>query len=248
MNTEMLLKKIGLTARESAIYISLLELQVATGYAIAKKTGFKRATAYLTLENLERQNLVHKTIRKRKLYYMPESPEVLLKGLNKKTELVKRALPELLQRFNTSAHKPTIELFEGSEGIKEAFDRLLSSSALKLYGSSKQALALYPEALQTFTDKVKRQNLVVQDILSPHPTEKEYINSFSNYPNYQIRTSAQESLPLSDFALSPNALYIFTYEPDTYCLYIQNKNIVGMFQGLFNLAWASAKQIEKSKI
>lgn len=243
MNTNELLEKVGLTKNQAMVYTALLKMKSATGYALAKRTGMKRATTYLTLEGLEHERLVHKTIRRQKLYFTPEPPDSLLRSLNKKTELVKRALPELVHIFNTGGHKPSLELFEGKEGIKEALDRIIDSTTIKLFGSSKIASAIYPEALGVFIKRVQEQKITVQDILPKNSAENEYIKTLGQYQNYQIRLSEEKLHPQSDFALSSDSLYIFTYQPEIYCICIKNIDIVSMFEKFFNLAWKSATQI-----
>ena len=54
------LVKVGLNEKESRVYLALLELGSGTAYAVAKKAGIKRPTAYIVLDELRKRGLVLK--------------------------------------------------------------------------------------------------------------------------------------------------------------------------------------------
>ena len=60
MDMKQALKTIGLSDKESAVYMALLQLGQATAYAVAVKSGLKKPTTYIILDELIEKGLVLK--------------------------------------------------------------------------------------------------------------------------------------------------------------------------------------------
>ena len=58
METQTQLKKLGLTEKEAKLYINALELGSFSVMGIAHKSGIKRPTCYLILDELVKKGLV----------------------------------------------------------------------------------------------------------------------------------------------------------------------------------------------
>ncbi len=61
---EKLLKKFGFDEREISVYKTCLEHELNTPSTIARNTGIKRTTVYLSIEKLKEKNLLHSVIKK----------------------------------------------------------------------------------------------------------------------------------------------------------------------------------------
>src|ERR1035438_9680580 len=100
MEISEVLNQIGLNVKEASVYLALLELGTATVHPIASKANIKRPTTYLILEDLQRKGMVSVIPREKKVMYTAESPEKLITDLNKKQELVKQFMPNMLALYN----------------------------------------------------------------------------------------------------------------------------------------------------
>src|SRR5262245_39925471 len=123
-----ILKQIGLNEKEAQVYLALLELGTATVHPIATKASIKRPTTYLILEDLLRKGLVSVIPREKKVMYTAESPEKIIQDLNKKQELLKRFMPNMMALYNAKKDKPQVLLFEGRKGIGQVYDNIFASS------------------------------------------------------------------------------------------------------------------------
>ena len=242
MEIANLLQEIGLTEKEASVYLAVLELGTATGYAVAHKANIKRPTTYQLLETLEQKWLVHRTPHGTKTLFTAESPEVLLRDINKKAELAKLGIPYLLALFNTNKTKPQIQLFQGKEGIKSAIEKVMRADSVRLYGSSSEGLSVYPEAVREFTKAVMAKKITVKDILANPVTEAKYITMFKGLPNYEIRLMKPGARIQNDFALFNDTLVLFSYRPEAFALIITSRGMADMFKSLYDLAWDSATQ------
>lgn len=245
MEIQDILMKIGLTEKEASIYLAVLELGSATGYAIARKSGMKRPTTYTVLENLEQQRLIHRVVHSGKTLFTAESPEMLLRDINKKAELAKRGLPQLLALFNANKEKPQVQMFQGKDGIKEAIEKVINAKSVRLYGTSGEGLSLYPEAVKDFTRAVLSRDLTVKDILADPIAEAKYIKSFRDKPNYEIRLMKPGPRIQNDFALFNDTILLFSYRPEAFALMITSRDMASMFESLYDLAWDAARPLPK---
>ncbi len=116
------LKKLNLTDKEARVYLSLLELGPSTPYRIAKRARLKRPTAYVIAEELIEKGLIIQVTGEKKKLYMARSPETYFEEAEHKLRDAKRVLPELLALQKKTSEKPTILYFEGTEGVKQAYE------------------------------------------------------------------------------------------------------------------------------
>ncbi|MDO8604080.1 MAG: helix-turn-helix domain-containing protein [bacterium] len=116
------LERLGLSEKESATYLTLLEAAFGLSIAIiSKKTSIKRSTVYLTLESLKKRGLVSMTKNRNRHVYVAEDPRIFDQKIKEQGVYLQEILPELLSITNVLARKPQIRFFEGIEGIKEVY-------------------------------------------------------------------------------------------------------------------------------
>mgnify|MGYP000199134095 CR=1 FL=1 len=134
-----LLCSLGLTEKESAIYLALLNLGASKSVELARYTGFTRPTIYDLTEKLVRRGLVSKYKKKHITTFNALDPQKLIQYLDSelnefqnKLNLQKKQVQDLLpvlqslQLKNTT--KPKVQFFEGEKGMREAYEDTLTSS------------------------------------------------------------------------------------------------------------------------
>ena len=127
MSIEQILGELGLKDKEAKIYTTLLSLGETTAYDIAKKSGIKRPTVYVVLEELRDKNIVLKKPHPKKQLYVARDPKVFihesLRGLDTKKEQARALLPKL-DALLPKDFKPGVLYFEGFEGIGQSVAHL----------------------------------------------------------------------------------------------------------------------------
>ncbi|EKD24225.1 MAG: Transcriptional regulator, TrmB [uncultured bacterium] len=132
------LQSIGLSDKEAAVYLQSLSLGSFAVSDIAKKTGLKRPTCYLILEELAKRGLVAIVPQKDKLTYTAESPNILFARAEEHMQTVKQMLPDLFTIQKSTGAQPTIKFYSGKTGIHSIYDDILSSGVKEYFyiGSS----------------------------------------------------------------------------------------------------------------
>ena len=127
MDNITLLSQLGLSEKESIIYLSLLSSGQETISGIAKNTNLHRPIIYKTLPILQNKGLVTTTIKGERKYFVAEPPEKL-HGLLQETErTVQNLIPELQAIYTSVEKRPTVKFLEGKKGITFVFEDILQT-------------------------------------------------------------------------------------------------------------------------
>jgi sugar-specific transcriptional regulator TrmB len=128
------LNNIGLTEKESKVYLALLSLGAQAASVVAKKAGLNRTTTYLTLEELKNKGLVNTSNKGKLLLFQANDPSCLEKFIDtqkqniiKKEFLLQNNLPYIRRLVQSEIEKPKSETYEGLNSIKNMLNSLLKS-------------------------------------------------------------------------------------------------------------------------
>src|ERR1700722_7802450 len=134
MEIQVILKNFGLSEKEIAVYLALIELGPSSVREISAKSKVNRGTSYDILKSLIDLGIVSFYNKEAKQYFLAEQPEKLLSALDKKQEdlsLIKSniqdSLPELKILFEKQGGKPTVKLYEGKQGVRHILEDVLES-------------------------------------------------------------------------------------------------------------------------
>jgi sugar-specific transcriptional regulator TrmB len=246
MEITEVLNQIGLNQKQANVYLALLELGTATVHPIATKAGIKRPTAYLILEDLQRKGMVSVIPREKKVMYTAESPEKIIQDLNKKQELIKRFMPNMLALYNAKKDKPQVLLFEGREGVGQVYDKIFSSPEVQFFSTIRDVFKLFPDMPKLLTKRVKSKEMKIREILTQTPADLEYAAWTEQGEYYQSRF-APKDFPefLTDSAIFGNSAAFFSFSPTIFAVQITNLQISQSLKVLFNMAWMAAEPYNK---
>ena len=144
------LAQTGFSQQEAHIYLTTLKIGQAKASEIAQKAGVHRSGAYYTLKLLQERGVVSEVIKSGVHHYSAAPPERLLEIIDDEARARKAAItsivPELRGLQRTALTRPEIEVFEGDEGFKTIFTKLLETGEkeLRCY-LSPGALRFHPE-------------------------------------------------------------------------------------------------------
>lgn len=238
MDTETTLKQFGLNNKEIKTYIALLQLGKATVLEIAKKSGIKRPTTYLTLEELAKKGLISKIPRKNKTLFVAENPEKLIQISEKRKKDIISIIPSLLGIHNVKIDKPQVQLYEGKEGIQQAYEIIMQTNEVWWFGNLEMVNKKFEYYVDEFNKLIKAKKLKLRDFIGDSDWEKEYAKKHPTITNHEVRIS---SLPRDiDFAIFEDKVSILSMADSLYAVIIQDQKIADSFRSLYELAWQKA--------
>lgn len=121
---EKFLEELGLSDKETKVYLALLEVETDSVVELSNKTGINRTTIYPVLESLAKKGLISEIKIDKKVRYAAEPPERLetyverrKNQLEEQGKILKDIIPQLKSVQRESGEKPVIKYFEGVGGI-----------------------------------------------------------------------------------------------------------------------------------
>jgi len=249
----------GLKEKEAQIYNSLLSSGNLPVNEIIKKTNLKRGIVYKTLYDLIEKGLVSESIIKKKLHFKAEHPfklsdfvEEKYKEAQKNQTTLATILPQLVSSFKSAGNKPGIKIYEGIQGIKDAYMDTIHSNQ-KIY-SILQTSDVEPE-IYDWLNKVyaplRFKNKIWADVILTEEGEstKEYL-SYNPEAFRETRTIPQPKFPIGiemNIYGDKVAFINFNKNSDLFAIVVQNPFITNTQKALFDLAWETAGLYAKSK-
>ena len=117
-------KKLGLSDKEMAVYLSLLEHGASSVRNLAQLANLNRGTAYDILKKLQEVGLVSFFHKNTKQNFVAEDPERILKllsdrgeDLKKAEEKIKDLIPELRSLQEKGGGQPTLNFMKAAPGL-----------------------------------------------------------------------------------------------------------------------------------
>ncbi len=245
------LQDIGLSEKESRVYLAALEIGRATADQLAKQAKIKRPTTYVQLESLMKMGLMSTYEEDKKTYFAPESPELLSRLLHKQKENLESKerdlaslLPDLLRQFEGAGERPVVRFFDGKDGIASMRESLLKLPAgttlCWVYNHDSLAHVFDENERFEYAKRRAAKGIVLKSIYTkkagPLPAD-------DIVPNTVRRFIAHEKMPItSDFYIFDNTVAIMALQKNIFGVMIESKEIAESMGVLFSLLWTLGQE------
>ena len=232
---------IGLTNREAEAYLSLLQLQEALASEISNKTKESRSHIYETLGSLIEKGLVSYVIKNNRKYFRPSPPEKLIEYVREKEDLIQKILPNLQELYKPKIKKPTVEVYEGKEGIKTVLDDVLKiGKEWFCLGSTGKSEEIIPFYLEHFHKQRIKQKIHLKVIYNDDEFGRKRGVEISKLPYSDVRYM-QKLSPTTTY-IYENKVVIISWEKEKLlAIMITDKDISQSYEEFFKAIWKTAK-------
>jgi len=186
MEIQEALQTLGLNEKESAVYTALLQLGRASAYSISEKSGLKKPTTYVVLEELIKKGLARRVPRVKKQIYVAQSPEQAFAVAEEKLMLARQKLPELAALARSESNKVHTLYFEGLNGIKQLVEhRIKEMKGEKMVGFWATDKNVDPELSEYFKNewapKLHKLGITMRGVVPEDPILEEYRSADQKY-------------------------------------------------------------------
>ncbi len=245
------LQSFGFSEKEANVYISLLELGKGTVTEISRKAGINRTTGYDILDSLAAKGVVNISGKEPKQEYAAESPASITEYLKKQAALtaehIKKSEEEVVPEL-TSIHslknRPKIRFYEGTDGLRHAYEDTLTSSENIL-------------AYATVDDMYKNIPGLFPDYFKRRAAKKIFARAIVPKTPMGIERKSRDKEEMRETALIPADKYYFSPEINIYDnkvmiaswreklgIIIESEEIADAMKKIYELAWAEAKRLD----
>lgn len=230
------LKRLGLSGGEAKIYFELLKTGQIGAYSIAKRIGIERTVTYNTLNKLVEKGLVSYIKTGGIKEFKATNPENLLKSIQEKEKEAKEIISKLREIQTTSPLKSSAEVYEGKEGLKILYQRILESkekTVLVIGGTGKSINVLQYESPHIAKELIKKRINV--KILAENQAKK-YLLEKKPY-NYQVKYLPKDYDIKATTMIWGNYVSIHMLYEKPFIIIIENKDMAESYRNLFKLLW-----------
>lgn len=246
MAQETQLEELGLTKNESRIYLFLLKTGETTTGAIIKQTRIANSRVYESLNSLIEKGLVSYNIQKDGKHFLAESPNKFSEIAEQRRKKIEEILPGLNSLKNSGQKETTTAVYEGFEGFKTAFKKIIDDcpkgGEISILGFSEQQnkseyLRLFLSNMNLKSEQKKQHLKILLDASTKtsqgKEREKEKYTKTKYMPKGYISPAAVD--------IFEDYVYLFIWEEKPFVFMIKNKFIAESFKQYFNFLWKMAK-------
>lgn len=242
----------GLNDKEAKIYLALIELDTATVNEIAHAADINRSSAYVVIEKLKKKGLVS-TIKDYKIQrYVATNPEVLLQEAETRAlrnieikNKIQNVVSELKSIHRETKKKPKIMVYEGLNGLINAFNDSLTTKEKRIRISS-AAEDLSEPVLKYFKAR-EDLGISIKGIHPDTPNSRKLLK-MSPVSDLSILIPKIKYCFSSDFAIYDEKIGFMSAKNGGWAVIIENKEMSDVMKSLFDLAFEEAKKLNRGNL
>lgn len=170
MHLQKSIEQLGYSKNEAAVYLATLGLGEATITEIAKRAGIPRTSGQTIVQNLAKIGFLNFYVKRRRKYWIAESPDYLMTQLRLREAALKEALPELHALRRETGAKPSIRFYGGTEGVWQILNDIIETKhPIRSLTSLDDVKKLLGEEFNNFIVKRFSRHLPIQFLTMRSP-------------------------------------------------------------------------------
>lgn len=243
------LEKIGLKEKEARVYVALLKKGETLANQLAKETNILRSSIYDYLDILLEKGFASYVVKSGKKYFHAVDPKKILDNFEeaKKREEValKDIVPKLMELQDVARKGAHVEVFEGKEGMKTVFSRILKDGPKEIlvYGSSGVAHKLLPFYMEHWHKQRIKQKIKIKIIYNKVAESRERIKSGPSVKLMDIKFLPIENVSLTGTMIYNDKILILMLNPESsLAISIESADISKQYTDNFGVLWKGAKK------
>lgn len=247
------LQKLGLSEKETKVYLASLQLGPQPVQDIARKAGVNRATTYVMIEGLMRRGIMTSFDRGKKRFFSAEAPDRLLSVLHVQVEELRererefaQVLPELRALLVGAAERPRVRFFEGSEGVRAIREEILATDATELWaivdckpGANELSTPEHEEYDRRLVAKGVKQCVMF--------TGQVAAAEMREHPDWKFRRLPDGLLIVKgELVVFGNKVFTFTYSGKLIGVVLESADLAATVRSVLQLAWRGVEHLTPS--
>lgn len=243
---------IGLSEKESLVYLALLPVDSASVIELAESTGINRTTLYPILEDLITKKIVTEVTEGKKVRFQAEPPERFETYINNRrnqleeqNRILSDIIPQMKAVSRKTGEKPIVKVYDGHDGALEAVN-----DYYEFIDDSEQSYVVYSRDLieETFSprelDKLKNKR-ITKNIVTNAIYTKNDGDYQSQLEGGRIKIDGNKYPILCDIAVYGDRVRFITLKRAVSAILIKNKDIAETMESILRFAMDTYKDSQK---
>lgn len=245
------LRKLGLSWNEIKVYLSLVKIGETPVGGIINDLKIHRQIVYNALDELEKRNIVSKTLRNKVGHYKITDPEILVENIRQQELIASRVSRRIEEELKQTKKEHRINVIEGKENIRRyfinKFNKIPIGSTIYLMNTEAKKFheVMGEDFLMKTYDKLRAQRKIYSKNLTSE-SYREEIETINKSLNSEFRENRFLPYELSN-PVSTNiwedSIHFQSFQGDQpFIIEIINKALRDSYIGHFNMLWNIAKE------
>lgn len=239
------LEVLGLNDKQAAVYVALLQLGKASAYGIAIKSGLKKPTTYVVLDELIKKGLAHKIPRAKKQHFAVRSPEEVFAIAQERLETAKSILPELTALAGTHGTQVRARYFEGTKQVRDAYFESLEQEDKEIVGWISDSVFREvggEELYKEFQPKRIKRGILSRLIVPNTEIMQKYVSDDAQTLKEARIEQNTGYRPASEMLLYGSDRVVITSFEEMMALSIESRKIYDLLKGIFEAHWDALRK------
>lgn len=238
---------LDITKGEKKVYKALITLKSSTTGPIYKEAQVSQSKTYEILNRLKKKGLASSISKNNITYWQPSNPTIYLQKLEKeyeelsqKKELLKKELPNLLQKETNPTDDA--QVLTGYNGFRSCLFSFLNSFDAKdtfyVLGSPVEIPEPFHTFLQAFNKDRVKNNINAEFLYGENM--REFATKLYSLPKTKLRF--MKGLTPSTIAIGIDRIIIMTWENEGKFVIITGKEIAKSYKQFFKSLWSMSEE------
>lgn len=251
---------LGFTVEEIRTYSALLEHGAITAGALSKKSGIVRSSLYGILKRLQDGGLITQTLQGGVKLFVAKEPEIIsqlfeqkIDELRHRQEFYQTILPTLRAKRPSNLLKPTFQLFEGEEGMRNILKDMLlyRDMETQAFWPIKQMVDVLSPDFFRYLNKIRiESNLYTRAIWPQQQTvdvaEHPYLGVGDEFRR-EIRIAPSEIDCSMGYWIYGNKVAFISSRREAFGFIIESAELVEMLLTQFEVIWKLSQPLKVNK-
>lgn len=243
------LEEIGLSEKEAKVYLAALEIGPSSAQNLAAKSGVSRPNTYIAIESLTQRGLMSSFQKGKRKLFCSENARCLegvvqsdLSRIILRKNLANELIPILEDHFQQREQR-VVRLIEGLDGLRLAYTDLLhcvgKKEVINNFVSLDTVRAVTPKMeLFSLWEELEKKEVKIRTIYTK--TGNEEIFGLGN-KNWKCKRLSEKQYQFNgEFTVYRDKVLLINVSQGWSGILIEDKDIAGMLNALFQLAWIAS--------
>ncbi len=238
------LRTIGLSEKESAVYLAVLMLGEASISDVGRKAHLKWTITYNLMKSMLMKGFLSAVRKGKRTQYAAVHPRRLLQLAKLHEHQIEEALPELIALHKGASSKPRLQLYEGIDGVRQAYRELfdtLGREEILWISDIDAVMTRFPHLLDEYLSTVQnRKRVRIRSLVARNEGGHTYKTRFSGMEDVRFIPPAFAWKGLEE-AIAGRRVYQFVLGENLFVAILDEPTIAEARKAMFEFLWRSAK-------
>ncbi len=243
-----LLRRFGLTRKESDVFLTLLSLGAQPVSVVAKHAGIPRSSMYFVLDRLREAQLIEEFERAGvkfvKCVPVQSLKDILMtreRQIRQTLDLLEEELPKLTAMESSMSITPKVKFSEGREAVMRMYESLLGEKDYCTFFNPAVVSKMLPEYYEQIPTALREAGGKARELLVRCPEATAYRDRYAS-PRHQIRLLPEGMTFSSDCILCGDRICMVAYgERQVSAVEIFAPPLAETQRALFEQLWKTAE-------